>query len=161
MKLTALSNKPQSLLVDIISTLLILLFVYAGLSKLIDREWFIYSLRQSSITSNYASLISWLLPVTELAISTLLFIPKTRQSGLLISTLVMSIFTIYIGYMLAFKPHLPCSCGGVIRQLTWKEHLVFNILFTLLAFFAFIISKQSKNFIAINRLEAENPVKMK
>lgn len=59
--------------------------------------------------------------------------------------------------MLLFVSELPCSCGGIIQRLSWKGHLAFNTLFTILAYSGFIVSKQSKNFIAINR-ESRKPV---
>jgi hypothetical protein len=31
--------------------------------------------------------------------------------------------------MLAFDTSLPCSCGGIIAKLSWKEHVVFNLFF--------------------------------
>jgi putative oxidoreductase len=46
----------------------------------------------------------------------------------------MLLFTFYILYMLLFEKHLPCSCGGVLKEMTWKQHLVFNLFFTAIAF---------------------------
>jgi hypothetical protein len=45
----------------------------------------------------------------------------------------MCIFTVYIGCMLLFAPDLPCSCGGIIRQLSWKQHLLLNLFLLVLA----------------------------
>ncbi len=146
---------------EIVSALFIFLFVYVALSKLINHDQFIYALKQSPLPAKFAVPVSWLVPITELIIPLLLFIPASRRQGLLLSAAIMGAFTIYIGYMLIFTPQLPCSCGGIIQQLSWQGHLVFNILFTVLACIAFILSKQPKFFIAINRLEAENPVKKK
>jgi hypothetical protein len=54
--------------------------------------------------------------------------------------------------MLLFTPKLPCSCGGVLKNLSWKEHLMFNFCFTAIAFIGWRFSKKNKDFIAINRL---------
>jgi putative oxidoreductase len=62
-----------------------------------------------------------------------LFIPSMRVTGLYASVLLISIFTIYLGYMIFFIPALPCSCGGVLRYLSWQQHVVFNLFFILLA----------------------------
>jgi hypothetical protein len=34
--------------------------------------------------------------------------------------------------MVLTSANLPCSCGGVIQQLSWKQHIVFNISFIVL-----------------------------
>jgi hypothetical protein len=53
----------------------------------------------------------------------------------------MAAFTGYIGFMLLSNIELPCSCGGVISSLSWKNHLVFNILFLLLASVGYYLSR--------------------
>jgi hypothetical protein len=42
-------------------------------------------------------------------------------------------FTTYIIIITRFSPYVPCSCGGVLQKLGWTEHLVFNIVFVVLA----------------------------
>lgn len=119
--------------VEIISGLLIFLFVYTAISKLSNLSLFQSSLHQSPLIGDKAGVLSFTLPITELAISLLLFIPRTRLSGLYASAALMIIFTIYIAYMIVYAPFLPCSCGGVLQQMSWHQHLVFNAGFTLLS----------------------------
>jgi hypothetical protein len=87
-----------------------------------------------------------------------LFFSTTRKYGLVTSTILMAIFTIYISYMLLFTSNLPCSCGGVLKQLNWSQHLVFNVIFLLLSIMALWLSNNNKIFIAINR-NSRTPVK--
>lgn len=145
-------NKTKSLIVEIIAALFILLFVYAATSKLMDHQSFLHAIQNSPLLKPVAAVISWFIPFTEITISMSLFSSKFRNAGLLYSMLLMSVFTLYLIYMLLFIPHLPCSCGGVLSGLTWGQHLAFNAVFTLLGLFGWIISKTNKNFIAINRL---------
>mgnify|MGYP001346109640 CR=1 FL=1 len=35
--------------------------------------------------------------------------------------------------MLHYSFYVPCSCGGVLLQMSWQQHLVFNIVASLLA----------------------------
>jgi hypothetical protein len=93
-----------------------------------------------------------MIPSVEIGISLLLVIPNLRKPGLLFSASLMSLFTLYIAYMLLFTPELPCSCGGILNSLGWKEHLIFNLCFTTLAFMGWRFSKMNKDFIAINRI---------
>jgi uncharacterized membrane protein YphA (DoxX/SURF4 family) len=131
--------------IEIISSLLILLFVYTAISKLLDYASFKSVLSRSPFISSVAPLVAWALPAVEILISVLLLIPKTRLWGLYSSAIVMLLFTIYIGGMMAFAPHLPCSCGGVIRQMNWTQHLVFNICFTLLSLAGIWLAKKKKS----------------
>ena len=135
-------NKVSSILIECISALLILLFVYTATSKLLAHNSFVFTLSQSPLRQQYSIPLSWVIPFTEIFISCFLFIPRLRKTGLLFSLLLMTAFTIYVGYMIVFTPRLPCSCGGVIKSLTWKEHLMLNISFVIMAFFGWQMIKK-------------------
>lgn len=124
----------RKLVAEMIGGLFILLFLYTALSKLSEIALFRLVLRSSPLISGYANPVSILIPASEILVSLLLFIPGTRRWGLYASFLLMLIFTLYLVYMISFTTALPCSCGGVISQLSWKQHLVFNVAFTLLSF---------------------------
>ena len=132
------------ILINIIAAVFIFLFTYTALSKFLSITSFRATLQQSPLIKNYASVIAWLLPVTELLVSILLFIPLTRLAGLYSSFGLMTLFALYILYMLLSTSHLPCSCGGVLKQMTWKQHLVFNILFTLLGATGILLERQRR-----------------
>lgn len=119
--------------IEIIAALFIFLFIYTALSKFYDFKNFTSVLGQSPLIGKLNLLVAWVLPLAELITALLLFIPRTKLVGLYASLILMIVFTFYIGYMLLFSPHLPCSCGGVIRQLTWKQHLLLNIFFVIAA----------------------------
>lgn len=141
----------RTLITDILSALFILLFVYTAITKLVERESFNTVLRQSPLIGTASNTLSFLLPTIELVTALLLFIPSVRLWGFASSFFLMVIFTFYITYMILFTPHLPCSCGGVLAYMTWKEHLIFNIFFTALAAIGLRFSLGNKLFIAINR----------
>ena len=119
---------------EIISFLLVFLFVYAAFSKLFNYTDFKNQLSKSPLIHSLYEPVSIILPLTEIVTAVLLCIESTRKTGLVLSFILMTLFTLYIIYMLLFEKHLPCSCGGVLKQMTWKQHLVFNIFFTALAF---------------------------
>jgi hypothetical protein len=146
----------ESIVTEIISSLFILLFVYTAVSKLLEHEKFVAVLSASPLIGSFAIFVSWFLPITELIIAALLFFPTSRKTGLKLAAGLMIFFTIYIGYMIAFTPNLPCSCGGVLEQLSWKGHLLFNLLFTLLAFIGLY---PHKLFIAINPVLSRAPAR--
>jgi putative oxidoreductase len=137
--------------IEIIAALLIFLFVYTGVSKLNEQNSFRAVLSRSPLIGSTANLLSWLLPILELITAALLLIPFFRKAGLVVSLGLMTIFTGYIAYMIIFTPHLPCSCGGVLKQMTWKQHLWFNVFFTGLSAAAYWLYQHNKLFVATNR----------
>lgn len=131
-------------LIEIISALLILLFVYTGISKLHEQDTFRIVLSKSPLIESHAHIFAWLLPLTELSTGLLLLFPFTRKLGIVIALILMCLFTGYIAYMILFTSKLPCSCGGVLQQMTWKQHLLFNICFTVLAAAGLRLYKKNK-----------------
>ena len=127
--------------IQILSSLLILLFVYTAVSKWIDHQSFQNTISQSPLIGAYAGVVAWLLPIIELVIASLLFFESTRKGGFYAAGTLLILFSGYIGYMLLFSSHLPCSCGGVIRYLSWSEHLVFNVLWILLSLLGIVLSE--------------------
>jgi hypothetical protein len=124
----------NSIVVQAISSTFIFLFVYTAVSKLYDIRLFQSIIGQAPIIGEWKIFISWAVPITELLISVLLFVPTSRSVGLKASFGLMTLFTLYVLLLLLFSPTLPCSCGGVISDMSWSQHLVFNLLLTLLAF---------------------------
>jgi hypothetical protein len=114
--------------IHFIASLFIFLFTYTAISKFLEFSKFTRVLESSPLIGNSKIGLAWLLPLMELATAFLLFFPKSRAAGLYASLFLMVMFTLYIGGMLLFASELPCSCGGVIAQLSWKQHLVLNIL---------------------------------
>jgi len=133
------------------SYLLIFLFTYTGITKLIDHTVFKSSILQSPIIGSYATVISWLIPILELLLVIMLSLERYRQKGFLFSLLLMIAFTAYITYMILFIPHLPCSCGGILKELSWNNHLLLNCLIILLILISYLSNARQKLFIAINR----------
>lgn len=138
------SSKLKEAVLEIVSILLILLFVYSALSKVLEFQNFQAQLGQSPLLSAYTGFISYAVLIVELTIALLLAFPKTRFIGLLSSFILMVMFTAYIIVILNYSSFVPCSCGGILEKLGWKEHLVFNILFTILAATACLIVTTNK-----------------
>lgn len=129
---------------DFISGLLLLVFLYTAWSKLREYEQFRYTLSQSYLLKPVAGIIAWLLPVVELALVVLLFVPAWRRLGLKLSIILLSALTLYLTFMIIYAPELPCSCGGVLAELTWKEHLFLNGGLVLLSIIGAVLYKKEK-----------------
>ncbi|MEO6134153.1 MAG: MauE/DoxX family redox-associated membrane protein [Ginsengibacter sp.] len=131
--------------------LLIFLFTYTGISKMLDHATFEVTLLQSPLAKNYRTIISWTVPVIELITVGFLLIEKSRRMGLWLSLFLMVVFTFYIGYMILFIPNLPCSCGGILKELSWRNHLLLNGLILISIFISLASLNNYKFFTAINR----------
>ncbi|TPG31323.1 MauE/DoxX family redox-associated membrane protein [Flavobacterium pectinovorum] len=118
---------------EVISFLYVMLFVYAAVSKLLDFENFQVQLGQSPLVSSFAGIVSWAVPVIELLIAGLMIFSSTRFLALWAAFSLMIMFTAYIIIILNYSPFVPCSCGGILEKMGWKEHLIFNIVFMILA----------------------------
>lgn len=138
-------NVMKQLLLEIICGLLILLFLYTAISKIADYAQFRIQLSNSPSLSPYAGVLSWLVPVIEIIIVILLFFPLYRKSGMYASLILLTLFTGYLIYMVIFTPDLPCSCGGVLQILSWREHIIFNLVFMMLSFYGIVLDQRSKN----------------
>lgn len=133
----------QQIFVTVISVLLILLFTYAAISKLMDYHQFSKQLNVSTLLKPIAGMLTWMIPSGELYIAILLVVPEWRTSGMKLSFILMSMFSAYIAIMLLFFDELPCSCGGVFERMSWNQHLLFNLTFTFLAFAGLRLQKQT------------------
>ena len=123
----------RNILIEIISSLLIILFIYTALSKLSSYTTFTVQLSKSPFITSFATSIAWSIPAVEILISLLLVFKRTRLFGLYASFFIMSLFTAYLIIMLNFSYHIPCSCGGVLQNLSWNDHIVFNAFFIVIA----------------------------
>lgn len=147
----------RSFISNIILFLLIALFVYAGVSKLADRQHFAAVLSKMPLIKSVAPVVSFLLPSDELLIALLLFFPKTRIYGFWASLVIMFLFTGYIGYMIIFSPHLPCNCGGVLQKMNWREHFAFNLFFIFISIMGICSLPPGKNIVATHRQPDQLP----
>ncbi|MBT1701297.1 hypothetical protein KK083_30675 [Fulvivirgaceae bacterium PWU4] len=128
--------------VEVICFLLILLFVYAAVNKLMDVQKFRVQIGQSPFLSQFARFVAWFIPVSEIIVAIMLAFQRIRVVGLYASFSLMVMFTAYIVVILNFSSHVPCSCGGILEKMGWTEHLIFNIVFTLLALLGVVLSSK-------------------
>jgi hypothetical protein len=123
-------------LIEIISALLMTLFIYAAMAKLTHYHVFVFQVGESpfKLLARSAPWIAWLIPAVELLVALSLPFNKMRLPALYASAALMVVFTIYIAAMLISGLPLPCACGGIIGGLQWIGHLVFNSCFLTIAF---------------------------
>ena len=128
---------------EIISALLVLLFLYAGLSKFLTFQTFIGEMNNQPFPNWMTPYLVWSIPSIEIILAAALIFEKTRRPALWGSFVLMMLFTLYTAaVLLRFFPYVPCSCGGVISKLTWPQHLVFNLFFVGLALTGLLLMRK-------------------
>lgn len=133
----------KKLVIEISSLLLFILFAYTAASKFQDFNMFVLELNNQPFPNWITSYLAWSLPSIELLIAASLIFAKTKKIGFWASFILMFLFTTYTALVLlhVFKK-VPCSCGGVISMLSWKQHLIFNLFFLALATIGIRLTKK-------------------
>ena len=139
----------KQVMLECISALLILLFLYASVSKFLDFKTFFKEMNNQPLPNSWTPFLVWFIPCSEILISLALIFERTRLLGLYGSLVLMGLFTIYAILILSHVfPYVPCSCGGVIKRLTWRQHLVLNLFFVTLSIIG-VIAQRKKSFHSI------------
>ncbi len=117
---------------------LIIIFLYTAITKLMDYDTFLNEIQRSPLLPySLTPFIAYAVIFIEFGICILLLVERTNTFGILLSGGLLFLFTIYITMILLFSPYVPCSCGGIISQLSWTAHLILNI--SLILFCGYII----------------------
>lgn len=127
------------LILKIISFYFIFLFVYTGFSKLMDNQSLLTTLKNAPLFLNtlFGNFLSWVVPIVEILLAMMIGFKKTSQSGWLGIMTLMTIFTLYTAWIVLVSSYQPCTCGGLMSLLSWKQHLIFNLVSLALAIWAY------------------------
>lgn len=140
-----MNRRKNKILIDIICALLVLVFVYSGINKLWDHNNFETQIKFIVPYPVVDNILSYTVPVGELIIAILITINQTKRIGIYTFIILMTTFTFYIIFMLGSGKNLPCTCGGFINTLSWKQHLAFNIGLILLAVAGLYFDKKNNS----------------
>lgn len=144
-------------IIAVIAYFFILVFMYTAISKLLAFNVTLFDMKRNPLLGNMPMFWAVSVPVAEIIISILLFASATRRTGLKAALVLMLGFTGYVGLLLVSNYDLPCTCGGIFRELSWTNHLYVNIGLTMLVVIAIVLGNghgrdgkyiQTKDFIA-------------
>lgn len=132
--------------INFITGIIATMFFYAAVSKLSDYKSAHEAMRNQIFTNIVADILTWLIPTIELLLTVLLIYKPTRRFGIRLSIYLLTTFTIYILVVMtkAFG-RIPCSCGGIISQLGYKWHILFNLFFLIAGWIGLNILKKIHN----------------
>lgn len=120
---------------------LLLLFLYTFYHKVIDLVAFEEQLKRSKILYDYAMVIKYAIPFSELFVVALLFVDKLLKTGLYMSLLLLTSFTFYLIALNNFSLFYGCSCGGVFNDMEYYEHIAVNGTFIILNILSIFLYK--------------------
>ena len=136
-KLNYLTSAP--ILVNIAAYSLMLLFFHAAIDKLVIFQEFQNQMSQSPlIPPQLISFLAVFVPGAEIIMGCFVVFDKTRRMGFLLSFVTMLIFTLYLIMLVTIVENPPCACGGILGEMGYTEHIIFNIAFTGIALFGFL-----------------------
>jgi hypothetical protein len=128
----------KQLIIKTIAIAIAFVLFYAGISKVLEINKFFSQLEKSPlIPYGYSKIAGITTLVMEFVAFYFICKGKIRLS-LLMSFGLMFFFSVYIGYLLYFSYYVPCSCGGILGDMSWTKHLIFNTFLTVLAGFSYI-----------------------
>lgn len=155
---------------------LMVFWLYAALDKLWELEAFHRSLLRQPFPDVWADVLYWSLPLAELG-TAFLFVDakksvianptrgREKQSlfsptlPYLVSATLMLVFTVYIALGVAGAySELPCGCASVFSGMTWRSHLLVNILLlalSILGWWLSWLSRQNKGKDTVNRASTD------
>ncbi|MBD3905404.1 hypothetical protein NAL32_12830 [Chryseobacterium sp. Ch-15] len=85
-------------------------------------------LAQSPMFGQYSNIVSYLTIASESIVVLMLLFKRFRLTGLYASLGLMTAFTAYIYVIINYSDSIPCSCGGVLENMDWNTHLIFNLV---------------------------------
>ncbi|WPR77690.1 MauE/DoxX family redox-associated membrane protein [Algoriphagus sp. NG3] len=114
----------------IFNTILILLWTYTGLDKLIRWDASRKAFHNQTFPSELAEVLAYAVPMVELLIAGLLLFSVTRWWGYLGSVLLLTVFITYVGLIWSGAfPRVPCNCAGILESVGWAAHFWLNLGF--------------------------------
>lgn len=133
-------------MLNVLLALIILLFTYTAFSKILDHDVFVGQLKVSPLKpiKAFAGVLAMAIPIIELIMVFGLLTDRFRYYTLYAVGILFVLFEIYIGGLMISGLRLPCSCGGVISLMSWKQHLIFNLAFIVITIAAISLIKKER-----------------
>jgi len=137
-------KKVKKMLAEVLYLFIILFFCYATTNKLLNLNSFRTNLLKTSLfTEDIAKVFSVCVIIIETIIILLLIFYKKK--GLLIFSITMLIFTLYISYLRFKGLYEVCGCGGILNGLDYKYHFLINLSFLFGSIYCYMIASTEKN----------------
>lgn len=125
---------------------MILFWLYVGMDKIWIHDAFELSLVHQPLIGLFAPVLSWLMPLLEISLAVLLFMPnkKLEYWGWILSLLLILIFSVYIALgVFGVLKDAPCMCSSFLTNVNRITHLWINGILFILSFIGFLTRTKS------------------
>ncbi|OQP59910.1 hypothetical protein A3860_35965 [Niastella vici] len=139
--ITVRNYRKKRIFIEIAAAILLLFFAHTAIDNFLNRLSLRNLLRILPITYNKADFLSWAIPIIKSITVLLLFFPRTRISGIILSIIITMIFT---GYLL-YTPRLPHEFGGILNYINFTQHLILISFLSILSISMFILNRNTLN----------------
>ncbi len=132
----------RKIVVELVTFLLMSLYLFAAFSK-----WFAFTQFKNDINNQPFpnALTPWIIysiPPLQVLITLALMFERTRTIGLYASLILMLAFSIYSAMVLLnVFDYVPCSCGGIIKGLSWPRNLILNLSFVAISLVGILLTR--------------------
>lgn len=149
----------MSSIVMLARLLLVLVFLVAGVAKLIDLKGSQQALRDFGVPDRFARPSGVLLPLSELTVALALILPATVWSGAVAALALLLLFVVGIAYNLVQGRQPECHCFGQLHSAPagWST-LIRNLM---LAAVAAVILIQGRSMLQVGVLDWLAPLTLK
>ncbi|WP_371923044.1 MauE/DoxX family redox-associated membrane protein [Flavobacterium sp. B183] len=114
---------------------------YAAISKMVELDIFFKQLAKSPLMPfNMEEKAGTAVLIVEFLVVYFVY-KKEFKKTLILSFVLMMFFSLYIGYLMYFSYYIPCSCGGILGNMSWNVHLIFNSVLTVIVAIAYLVSQ--------------------
>jgi putative oxidoreductase len=142
----------RKMIVEVIAFLLMLLFLFASVSKWLAFRTFTNDINNQPFPNGLTPWIIYSVPPLQVAITLSLMFERTRTFGFYASLILMSVYSLYTSaVLLNLFDYVPCSCGGIIRNLSWSRHLILDLFFVAISIAGILLRR--------NRFSKDGPTK--
>ena len=130
----------KEIAVTFYGSLMMGLWIFVAYNKITDFKQNMEGMLRQPFPRPFAVFLAYAIPGSELIAALLIGYSRTRLIGLGFSALLMAAFTAYVGLAIlhVWSDKLPCNCGLII-QIGWKKHFVFNVFLLLISSWAFLL----------------------
>jgi hypothetical protein len=133
----------RKVVIEIVAALLVLLFIYASVSKLLAYSVFVDEINNQPFPNWMTPYLVVIIPGSEILIALALLFDRTRMIGLCASLILLFLFTLYAALVLFnVFDYIPCTCAGMLKKMNWTQNLLFTATFLVLSIIAIALHKK-------------------
>lgn len=125
--------------------MLLILWIPTLTEKVLNFNRFKSDMLSQPFDDNLAPWVFYSIPLLEGGVILLLIKPAYQRLGLILSSILLLIFTVYVSSaILGMWERIPCGCGLIISGMSWHQHFFFNVCFLLISILGLYLHQYQK-----------------